>query len=92
VGDQQHRDLAIAVQPLQDLHDLDAGAAVEVAGRLVGQDQLGSLTSARAIATRCCWPPDSWFGVWCARSPRPTAVSSSSAFWCRCGARRPRPL
>src|SRR5262249_49749123 len=23
---------------------------------------LGSLTMARAIATRCCWPPDSWFG------------------------------
>ena len=19
-------------------------------------------TMARAIATRCCWPPDSWFG------------------------------
>ena len=24
----------------------------------------GSLTSARAMATRCCWPPESWFGVW----------------------------
>ena len=23
----------------------------------------GSLISARAIATRCCWPPDSWFGI-----------------------------
>ena len=22
----------------------------------------GSLTSARAIATRCCWPPESWLG------------------------------
>ena len=22
----------------------------------------GSLISARAMATRCCWPPDSWFG------------------------------
>ena len=22
----------------------------------------GSLTSARAMATRCCCPPDSWFG------------------------------
>ncbi len=21
----------------------------------------GSLTSARAMATRCCWPPESWF-------------------------------
>ena len=24
---------------------------------------VGSLTSARAIATRCCWPPESWFGI-----------------------------
>ena len=27
---------------------------------------LGSLTIARAIATRCCCPPESWFG-WCSR-------------------------
>ena len=39
----------------------------------------GSLTSARAMATRCCWPPESWFGVWCARAPRPTASSSACA-------------
>ena len=26
----------------------------------------GSLTSARAMATRCCCPPESWLGVWCA--------------------------
>ena len=24
---------------------------------------LGRFTSARASATRCCWPPDSWFGL-----------------------------
>src|SRR3990170_2453691 len=41
VGDQQHGDAAVAVETLQDLHDLDAGAAVEIAGGLVGQDQLG---------------------------------------------------
>src|SRR5580692_266779 len=33
---------------------------------------LGSLTSALAIATRCCWPPDSSEGRCLARSPRPT--------------------
>ena len=32
----------------------------------------GSLTSARAMATRCCWPPESWFGRWSTRLPRPT--------------------
>ena len=24
---------------------------------------MGSLTSARASATRCCWPPDIWLGL-----------------------------
>ena len=35
------------------------GARVQRAGRLVGEDHSGSPTRARAIATRCCWPPDS---------------------------------
>ena len=34
----------------------------------------GSVTSARAIATRCCWPPESSPGRWSARSPRPTLL------------------
>ena len=33
----------------------------------------GSLTSARAIATRCCWPPESSLGLWSMRSPSPTS-------------------
>ena len=38
----------------------------------------GSWTSARAMATRCCCPPDSCVGVaTSAGSPRPTAASSS---------------
>jgi hypothetical protein len=40
----------------------------------------GSFTRARAMATRCCWPPESWLGVWCARWPMPTASSSPCAF------------
>ena len=36
----------------------------------------GRVTSARAMATRCCWPPDSWEGRWPARSARPTAPST----------------
>ena len=31
----------------------------------------GSLISDRAIATRCCWPPESCDGRWSSRSPRP---------------------
>ena len=49
----------------------------------------GSLTSARAIATRCCWPPDSSDGRCRSRSPRPTADSASSARSRRSAARNP---
>ena len=34
---------------------------------------------ARAMATRCCSPPESWWGKWPVRSPRPTRSSTSSA-------------
>ena len=32
----------------------------------------GSIASARAIATRCCWPPDSWPGNLSWWASRPT--------------------
>ena len=41
----------------------------------------GSLTRARAMATRCIWPPESWLGRLWTWSPRPT---SSRAFCARC--------
>ena len=40
---------------------------------------LGSLTSALAMATRCCWPPDSSDGRCRARSARPTSASAAAA-------------
>ena len=39
----------------------------------------GSAASARAIATRCRWPPDNCSGRWSRRSPMPTALSISRA-------------
>ena len=51
------------VEVMEQGHDLDPGRAVEVAGRLVGEDHGGSVTMARAMATRCCWPPDSSLGI-----------------------------
>src|SRR5207237_1241720 len=36
---------------------------------------VGRETSARAIATRCCWPPESSAGRWRRRSERPTFSS-----------------
>src|SRR6185503_5450245 len=40
----------------------------------------GSPASARAMATRCCWPPESWEGRCFMREARPT---TSSACWMR---------
>ena len=34
---------------------------------------------ARAIATRCCCPPDIWRGKWWARSVKPTAAKAVAA-------------
>ena len=55
--------------------------AVEAVSRLpVGSSAnriAGWLTSARAIATRCCWPPESSEGRWRARSSSSSSVSSS---------------
>ena len=44
----------------------------------------GRRASARAIATRCCIPPDSWLGRCSAKSESPTSSSSSSACARRC--------
>ena len=37
---------------------------------------VGCEASARAMATRCCWPPESCDGLWPRRSPRPTRAIS----------------
>ena len=43
-----------------DIEHLAHELGVERRGRLVEQDdRVGSMASARAMATRCCWPPDS---------------------------------
>src|SRR5581483_6899631 len=39
----------------------------------------GSVTIARAIATRCCSPPESFCGRWSSRAASPTAASAISA-------------
>jgi hypothetical protein len=38
----------------------------------------GSFTSARAMATRCCCPPDSCVGLWSSRPPSPTISASAT--------------
>ncbi len=49
---------------------------------LVGSSKsitLGFIARARAIATRCCWPPESFGGCTLAFSSNPTSLSSSIA-------------
>ena len=43
----------------------------------------GSFIRARAIATRCCWPPESSFGLWCSRSVSSTRWAIRRARWRR---------
>ncbi len=46
----------------------------------------GSLARARAIATRCRCPTESWAGRCLARSANPTRANRSQARWARCRA------
>ncbi|MCY1273366.1 hypothetical protein D9M70_219750 [compost metagenome] len=41
---------------------------------------------ARAMDTRCCWPPESWLGRCSRRSPRPRRASRAVERWRRCSA------
>ena len=67
-----------------------AGVGVEVAGGLVGEDSAGSLTSARAMATRCCWPPESSVGQVLHAVAQPDALERLGARWRRSlGSRTP---
>ena len=50
----------------------------------------GSVTRARAMATRCCCPPESSAGVWCSQPPRPTDCNAFAADARRTAALSPR--
>ena len=79
VGDHDRR-LAVARRPSRAAASRISPLVVE--SRLpVGSSAnmtVGCETSARAIATRCCWPPESSDGRCVRRSPRPTLAISSS--------------
>ncbi len=69
-----HRD---AERPLQrpDLAaHLDAQLGVEIGERLVEQQHVRPITTARAIATRCSCPPESWCGQRGAKSSSCTSL------------------
>ena len=52
----------------------------------------GSMASARAMATRCCWPPESWAGYSSIFSARPTRSSTSARLGLGLGLRAPEHL
>ena len=90
VGDQQDRRSVASPQRDHQLVHLDPGQRVERAERLVEQQQVGLLTSARASDTRWAWPPESCRGQAHSLSVRPTSLSVSSAS--RLRSRRSGPL
>jgi len=46
----------------EEVEDLVRALPVQVARRLVAEEEGGSETRARAIPTRCSWPPESCRG------------------------------
>ena len=62
VRDVGHGQLQALLQRADLLAHAAAQPRVEVGQRLVEQQHRGSSTSARATATRCCWPPESSLG------------------------------
>ncbi|CAM5537142.1 hypothetical protein SCANM63S_08279 [Streptomyces canarius] len=76
MGDHDQR-LAAGVDGLaQQTEHGGGGAGVEGAGGLSAKTTAGRVTRARAMATRCCWPPESWEGRWPSRSARPTRCTT----------------
>ncbi len=63
---------------------------VERRGRLVEEDDLGPQARARAIATRCCWPPESCRGYASTLSATPTRSRSAGLASPRRGGPAPR--
>src|SRR5258705_13805957 len=80
-----HGDAEMLVDAKQRVHHDLGVAGIERGDRLVGEDESGCWTSARAIATLCCWPPESWPARCAASEPIsncpsaaiPSALSSS---------------
>ena len=59
VGDEDQRRAALRLRGEQKIGDHRAVGGVEIAGRLVGKQDRRVGASARAMATRCCSPPES---------------------------------
>ena len=56
--DEDDHDAVIAVETHDHVLDLLDDVGLDSLGRFIEQDDLGSVSSARAMASCCCWPPD----------------------------------
>ena len=68
VGDHDDGLVQLGVEAGHQLEHVGRGDPVQVPGGFIGHQDRGSVMIARAIATRCCWPPDSSDGKWDLRS------------------------
>ena len=69
----------LLLQLAQQVTHVAGRLLVQIAGRLIGQQQLRLLIKARANAVRCRSPPDNSAGRWLMRSCSPTRASNCSA-------------
>jgi hypothetical protein len=73
VGDQQHRDAELVAQRQREVFEVGAREGVDRGKRFVESRISGRNATARAMATRCCMPPESCQGKCLANFVRPTA-------------------
>ena len=78
VGDEHDRRAAVArARPSASASACWLGRSTPAVGSS-RKNRSGSPASARAMSTRCCWPPDRWRRSSRRRSARPTTSSASS--------------
>ena len=80
MGDEDEGDADVALELLElDLHLLGAASGRGRRAARRAAAPWARLTSARASATRCRWPPESWAGLRSPRSPSCTGVQRLGA-------------
>ena len=77
--DHDEGDMVVFGQLQHPVQHLLAGAESRLPVGSSAKMTLGLLTNARAMPTRCCWPPLISVGRWLARPKRPMAFSSLRA-------------